>query len=52
MHPFRYLGPSLNINVTVVSVQIKMKISFYYINTSEIPSELSSHDKITCYLHT
>ena len=31
--------------------------SFYYINTSEIPSELSrenfisSHVKITCYLH-
>ena len=33
-------------------------IPFYYINTSEIPSELSrenfisSHVKITCYLHT
>ena len=32
--------------------------SFYYINTSEIPNELSrenfisSHVKITCYLHT
>ena len=34
------------------------KIPYYYINTSEIPSELShknfisSHVKITCYLHT
>ena len=36
----------------------KYKINIYYINTSEIPSELSrenfisSHVKITCYLHT
>ena len=26
-------------------------IYIYYINTNEIPSELSSHVKITCYLH-
>ena len=36
---------------------ILRKISFYYINTNEIPGELShknlisSHVKITCYLH-
>ena len=40
------------------SSQHVKKIVIYYINTSEIPSELSrenfisSHVKITCYLHT
>ena len=42
----------------LIALQPMIQRSFYYINTSEIPSELSrenfisSHVKITCYLHT
>ena len=42
----------------IVDFGISFNNVIYYINTSEIPSELSrenfisSHVKITCYLHT
>ena len=45
--------------IKVIALNSRKKITtIYYINTSEIPSELSrenfisSHVKITCYLHT
>ena len=45
------------IETTIAPVVKKVDKSLYYINTNEIPSELSRenlispHVKITCYLH-
>ena len=47
----------LNVFVIIIIIIIIIIINFIIINTNEIPSELlhenliSSHEKITCYLH-
>ena len=53
-HKIHIFSPPCNI---LYIFELTCNIFFYYINTSEIPSELSrenfisSHVKITCYLH-
>ena len=47
-----------DIGIVILYIVKYIRKAFYYINPSEIPSELSrenfisSHVKITCYLHT
>ena len=52
-YPYHHASPTYK--VTIIAMQSNNW--FYYINTNEIPGELwrenliSSHVKITCYLH-